>query len=163
MLYRLCLKFLLTLTAAALPWAAQASDDPCFEMAQTQAQLNECAFNAWKRSDIELNHLYQQMGDRLRGDDQARRMMVDAQRKWLSFRDSECAFQTLRTVGASVQPLRQNSCLADLTRNRVTDFQSLLSCTKGAGEQAASECTIPLPPVPAASSAAKSVRHHDNR
>lgn len=157
MMRRHCLRPLLALVAAVLPWVAQASDDPCFEKAQTQAQLNECAFNGWKRSDIELNHLYQQMGDRLRGDDQARRMMVDAQRKWLSFRDSECAFQTLRTVGASVQPLRQNSCLADLTRNRVTDFQSLLACTKGAGEQEASECSIPLQPLPATSSAAKPV------
>jgi len=163
MLHRLCLKSLLTLAAAALPWVAQASDDPCFEKAQTQAQLNECAFNAWKRTDMELNHLYQQMGDRLRGDDQARRMLVDAQRKWLSFRDSECAFQTLRTVGASVQPLRQNSCLADLTRNRVTDFQNLLACTRGGGEQATSECSIPLSALPAAPAAAKSGAHFGSR
>lgn len=138
-----CLKSLLFLLVAVSPLIAQASADSCFEKAQTQAQLNDCAFNAWKQADIELNHLYQQMGDRLRGDDQARQRMVDAQRKWLSFRDAECTFQTLRTAGGSVQPMRENICLADLTRTRVINFQDQLTCAQGAGPQGAGECTIP--------------------
>lgn len=140
---RYCSKLLLAAASAALPWAAWAADDPCFEKAQTQAQLNECAFNSWKRADVELNHLYQQMGDRLRGDQKARQLLVDAQRKWLSFRDAECTFQTMRSAGGSIQPMRERSCLADLTRARVIDFQNQLACAKAAGEQGASDCAIP--------------------
>lgn len=128
---------------AVLPWTVLASDDPCFEKAQTQAQLNECAFNAWKRVDTELNDLYQQMGDRLRGDQKARQLLVDAQRKWLNFRDAECTFQTLRSAGGSIEPMRERSCQADLTRARLIDFQSYLACAKAASEQGASDCALP--------------------
>jgi len=138
------LKVLVIFLAAVLSLTAQASDDACFEKAQTQAQLNECAFNSWKQADVELNLLYQQIGNRLRNDQKARQLMVDAQRKWLTFRDSECAFQTMRSAGGSMQALRHNSCLTELTRARVIDFQNQLACAKGAGEQGAAECAIPL-------------------
>ncbi|MGB3068677.1 MAG: lysozyme inhibitor LprI family protein [Ottowia sp.] len=142
-MHRYCFKLLLTVLSASLPWAVLAADDPCFEKAQTQAQLNECAFNSWKRADVELNHLYQQMGDRLHSDQKARQLLVDTQRKWLSFRDAECAFQTMRSAGGSIQPMLERSCLADLTRVRITDFQNQLACAKAAGEQGASDCAIP--------------------
>lgn len=152
----------ITLTLGLISMGVQASENACFERAQTQNQLNECAFLSWKSSDVELNRLYQEMGDRLRGDEVARKSMVDAQRKWLMYRDSECAFQTLRTAGGTMQPMRKNICMAELTRNRVMDFQNLLSCAAGAGEQAINECAIPSP-QPNSKLHHKSLDSHDSR
>ena len=137
------LKTVLALIAAALPLAAMASEDPCDDKAQTQAALNECAFNAWKRNDVELNRVYQQIGDRLRGDEKARQLLVDAQRKWLSFRDAECTFQSMRSAGGSIHPMVERGCQAEITRNRVTELQNMLACTRGADEQSAADCAVP--------------------
>lgn len=131
----------LGLAAALGLQTAHASDDPCFDKAQTQAELNQCAGNAYKRADSELNRLYQQITARLKGDDAARQRLVDAQRKWLQFRDAECAFQTLGTAGGSIQPMNVSSCLTELTRARVTQLQNHLDCAKTAGEGGA--CTVP--------------------
>lgn len=129
------------LAAALLLQAAQASDDPCFEKAQTQAALNQCASDAYKRADGDLNRLYKQMTARLSADDAVRQRLVDAQRKWLKFRDAECAFQTIRTVGGSIQPMNVNGCLTDLTRERVMQLQNHLSCAQAAGE--GGTCAVP--------------------
>lgn len=110
------------LSAALALQAAHAADDPCFQKAQSQAALNQCASAAYQRADADLNRLYRLMTARLSTDDAARKRLVDAQRKWLQFRDAECAFQTIRTVGGSVQPMNVSSCLTDLTRERVTDL-----------------------------------------
>lgn len=125
----------------ALP-AAHAADDPCFQKAQTQADLNACAIGAFKRADADLNRLYKQIIARLQGDDGVRERLVDAQRKWLQFRDAECAFQTVRTVGGSIQPTQVNSCLADQTQARVIQLQNHLACAQGAGEGGG--CAVPL-------------------
>ncbi|HNE59869.1 MAG: DUF1311 domain-containing protein [Rubrivivax sp.] len=129
------------LTTALALQAVHASDDPCFEKAQSQAALNQCASAAYQRADADLNRLYQLMTARLSTDDAARKRLVDAQRKWLQFRDAECAFQTVRTVGGSVQPMNVSSCLTDLTRERVTDLQKHLDCARVMGEGGA--CAVP--------------------
>ena len=129
------------LSAALALQAAYAADDPCFQKAQSQAALNQCASAAYQRADADLNRLYQLMTARLSTDDAARKRLVDAQRKWLQFRDAECAFQTVRTVGGSVQPMNVSSCLTDLTRERVTDLQKHLDCARVMGEGGA--CAVP--------------------
>ncbi|MBH1964232.1 MAG: DUF1311 domain-containing protein [Comamonadaceae bacterium] len=138
-----CLMFLLAALVAALPCAAQAADDPCFEKAQTQAQLNACATDGLKRADNELNSLFKQMTDRLGNDKKARQLLVDAQRKWISFRDAECSFQVMRSAGGSIQPMRQRMCHAAITQARVLDFHKQLACGKDADEQTAAECAVP--------------------
>ena len=122
---------------------AQAADDMCFEKAQNQSQMTECAVNAWKRADGELNTLYRQMQARLKDDRKASGLLVDAHRKWLAYRDAECAFQTVGTAGGSINAMNLNNCLAEVTRGRVTDFHNALACGQASGEQGASECAVP--------------------
>ncbi|WP_041946703.1 lysozyme inhibitor LprI family protein [Variovorax paradoxus] len=40
-----------------------------------------------------------------RGDQRTGKLLVDAQKKWLGFRDAECALQTVRTTGGSIQSM----------------------------------------------------------
>ena len=131
------------LVMAGLGASAHAADDPCYEKAQTQAQLTACAADALKRQDQELNRLYKQMQGRLKGDDKARQLLTTAQRKWVAFRDAECSFTTLRSAGGSINAMEQNNCLADLTRNRATELQNHLACGKDTDEQTAQGCALP--------------------
>lgn len=135
-------RLLPAILAAALPWAARASDDPCFDKAQNQAQMNACASDALKRQDQALNRLYRQMQDRLKADAKARQLLTNAQRQWIGFRDAECAFTTLRTAGGSIDAMNRNTCLAELTRNRVVELENHLACGRGADEQTAQECAL---------------------
>lgn len=123
--------------------AAQASDNTCLEKAQNQAQLTECAAAALKAADSDLNALYRRMQDRVKYDSSTKTLLIDAQRKWLSFRDAECKFTSVRSAGGSINAMEVNSCLADLTRSRVRELQIHLDCSKGAGEQEAMQCALP--------------------
>ncbi len=122
---------------------AHAADDPCYEKAQTQSQLTACAADALKRQDQELNRLYGQMQSRLKRDDPAKALLTQAQRQWIGFRDAECAFAAVRSAGGSIHAMNVDSCLAELTRNRVIELQNHLACGKGADEQSALDCAIP--------------------
>jgi len=119
------------------------ADDACMNKAQNQAQLNACAAADLKRADARLNKLYKEMQLRLRGDQRTGKLLVDAQKKWLSFRDAECALQTVRTADGSIQPMNVASCLAGLTEGRAKDFEKLLSCSLAADEQERAGCAIP--------------------
>ncbi|ARU05652.1 hypothetical protein CCO03_14010 [Comamonas serinivorans] len=137
------LKFTMACTVLALLAAsAHASSDMCYERAQTQAQLNECAAIALKGADDELNALYKQMQGRLQGDSMTRGLLLDAERKWLAFRDAECRFASIRSVDGSLHAMQVNDCLTDMTRTRVIELQNHLACGRG-GEQTASQCALP--------------------
>lgn len=123
--------------------AVHASDDVCFEKAQTQAQLNECAAVALKLADGELNAIYLRMQNRLKEDTTTKELLIDAQRKWLGFRDAECSFSAVRSAGGSSHGMQVNSCLTELTRTRVMELQNHVACGRRLGEQEAMQCALP--------------------
>lgn len=140
---RLNFTSILMLLGSVLTFSAHASDDMCFEKAHTQSQLTACATEALQRNDQQLNRLYKRMQARLGKDDKTRSLLIDAERKWIAFRDAECAFATVRTVDGSVHAMQLNSCLADLTRDRITALENHLACGKNADEQTALTCALP--------------------
>jgi len=125
-----------------LPASARA-DEACYDKAQTQAQLTECSAKDLKQADDRLNRLYKEMQARLKGDEETLKLLVDAQRKWLVFRDAECTLQTVRTAGGSINAMNFNGCLAGLTQARARDLQNHLDCGRQSGEQEAAGCAIP--------------------
>jgi len=69
--------FLLALVAIAPPSIASAED--CAS-AMDQRTMNECADKAYKNSDAELNALYEQIKQRLKGEADPTMLLVAAQR-----------------------------------------------------------------------------------
>ncbi|MDQ0586040.1 lysozyme inhibitor LprI family protein [Variovorax paradoxus] len=130
-----------TAMSMALPSAQAAT--ACEDKAQNQAQLTACAAADLKQANARLNQLYREMQTRLSGDQRTVKLLVDAQKKWLGFRDAECALQTVRTTGGSIQSMNVASCLAALTQSRAKDFENLLGCSLAAGEQERASCAIP--------------------
>ncbi|HEV7317261.1 MAG TPA: lysozyme inhibitor LprI family protein [Ensifer sp.] len=104
--------------------------DACAD-ASDQATMNACADKALKASDAELNTLYKQIQGRLKDDADKTKLLVAAQRAWIAFRDAECDFDSSGVSGGSVQPMIVLQCRDDLTRKRIEDFKTDLSCEEG--------------------------------
>ncbi|MCB4769223.1 lysozyme inhibitor LprI family protein [Ancylobacter sp. Lp-2] len=140
-----CRATLLGFAAFASSPAAHA-DQACYDRAQSQAALTACSVDDLKLVDDQLNKRYKDMQARLKGDDTTRKLLVDAQKKWVAFRDAECALSTVRTAGGSINPMNFNICATDLTQKRVTDLQAYLACGQQSGDQTDEDCAIPAAP-----------------
>lgn len=123
----------LTVLALSLViWSLQAVHaDECMGKAETQPDMDLCALNAYKTSDTELNWVYREIERRLGDDAATRKLLIAAQRAWLSFRDAECAFAASDAEGGSIYPMVYNQCLDSLTQARIDDLQQYLKCQEG--------------------------------
>lgn len=106
--------------------------DKC-SSANTQLDMNLCAGQSLARSDAELNLLYKQLIQRLRGDANATvlKALVTAQRSWNAYRDKECDFVASRIKSGSALSMIVTNCHDTLTRKRINDFKRYLSCQEG--------------------------------
>lgn len=84
-----------------------------------------------KQADKKLNAEYKKIEARLQDDPDTKKLLVEAQRKWIAFRDAECKFQASGVEGGSVYPDILAACEAGLTEARVQDFDRYLSCEEG--------------------------------
>jgi uncharacterized protein YecT (DUF1311 family) len=116
----------------ALGGAASAKD--CAE-ALTQVEINQCSQEAFQKADAELNSKYREIVKRLDGAGGSE-LFREAQRAWLPFRDAECKFSASTYEGGSMQPMALSTCLEELTKKRIADFEKYLTCGEG-------ECPVP--------------------
>ena len=121
-------RVLLALTPLLFTTVAHAAD--C-DNATDQATMNQCAAQQNKAADKELNALYQQITERLKGSPDSKKLLVGAQRAWIGFRDAECKFSASGVEGGSVYPLIYSNCITDLTKARVEAFKIYLKCQEG--------------------------------
>ncbi|WP_053147457.1 lysozyme inhibitor LprI family protein [Pseudomonas sp. Pf153] len=120
----------LLLTLAPLLFVSIAQADDCAN-ATTQGEMNQCAAQAKKAADDELNSLYKQITARLKDNPEAKQLLVKAQRAWIGFRDAECNFSASGVEGGSVYPLIYGNCITALTKARVETFKTYLKCKEG--------------------------------
>ena len=121
---------LIAIVIATMPAFAFAQDN-CYDKAQDQAALNKCADAAFKKSDEKLNELYRQIEIRLRDDADTKKLLVQAQRDWVRFRDAECDFRTAQAAGGSMMPMLVAQCMNHLTQSRIQDLEGYLNCEEG--------------------------------
>lgn len=122
----------LTLVLAVLPVGTALSGQTVDCTApETQHDMNYCADQFYRMADEDLNLAYKlarsaaRQIDEYRPADQpsAERMLKEAQRAWIAFRDQACAAESMLAAGGSMQPTLQYSCLERLTRNRTEDLR----------------------------------------
>lgn len=101
------------------------------DKATTQADMNACAAKSYRVADAELNQLYAEVEKRLANDPDGKKKFIAAQRAWIAFRDSECAFVTFRDSGGTIGPMAFALCREDLTSRRIHDFKQYLTCKEG--------------------------------
>ncbi|KAB2671123.1 DUF1311 domain-containing protein [Ochrobactrum sp. LMG 5442] len=99
--------------------------------AQDQATMNKCANNDFAKADKQLNAQYSEIEKRLSGDDDAKKLLITAQRAWVKFRDAECNFSASGTAGGSMHPMTVALCKEELTTERNKQFSDYLKCEEG--------------------------------
>ena len=50
-------------------------------------------------------------------------LLKTAERNWIAWRDSECAYETAGSEGGSIQPMEYSECLTRMTEARIKDLQ----------------------------------------
>ena len=115
----------LALTAASAVAALAISS----AAAQSQMELNAQAAADLRKSDEQLNAVYNKL--RAKISDAGKNKLQVAQQSWLHFRDQECEFETMGTVGGSIHSMIVAICLTRLTDQRVKDLEAQLNCPEG--------------------------------
>ena len=118
---------------------AFAQEDPPLDCAnaQTQADMNQCAYLDLEKADKELNAVYKQAlksaaeADKMAADMGpdyvgAVKAMKKAQRAWIDYRDGHCDGMGYEAVGGSMQPMLIAGCQARLTENRTKELRELI-------------------------------------
>lgn len=97
--------------------------------AQSQMELNARAAADLRKSDQQLNAVYNKL--RAKISDAGKKSLQTAQQSWLRFRDQECEFETMGTVGGSIHSMIVAVCLTRLTDQRIKDLEAQLNCQEG--------------------------------
>jgi uncharacterized protein YecT (DUF1311 family) len=97
--------------------------------AQSQMQLNQEAGTDLQKADRQLNDVYKQLLAVTSADWKAK--LTAAQLAWITFRDRECEFETIATVGGSIHGMMVANCQTRLTLHRVAELERLLKCQEG--------------------------------
>ena len=84
-------------------------------------ELNACANREFESWDAKLNALYRTLLKNADPKEQA--LLRAAEISWLSYRDSECAYETAGSEGGSIQPMEYANCLTAKTRAHITELK----------------------------------------
>jgi len=107
--------------------AAQDCSNPNID----QNTMNQCAYQGWQAADAELNAVWKRaMAVAKRMDDYTpngelptSKVLLNAQRAWIPFRDQACEAESNLMRGGSAQPLLKYGCMERLTRARTADLR----------------------------------------
>ena len=99
------------------------------DKAISQADINTCFGKDFATADKTLNTLYQQLMKKLEPEDQ--KLLQNAQRSWISFRDKHCAFVSNTVSGGSIYPTIFSGCATKVTVQRSQQLRARLYCQDG--------------------------------
>jgi len=116
-----CCALLLLGISLATPAQHKKKPEPCADML-SQADMNICWGNEYKKADVELNQAYRKLAERVDGEQ--REQLKEAQLAWLKYRDTNCAFVADMYKGGSLRPTVLAMCLMDVTNNRTTELKT---------------------------------------
>jgi uncharacterized protein YecT (DUF1311 family) len=120
------ISFAMFMLIAIMPMAVAKAED-CAN-ASSQTAMNICADQAYKKTDAQLNSVYKQIVGRLKDNKDTLKLLVTAQRNWITFRDSQCAFETSASAQGSVYPMLVLQCRDGLTSKRIDELKPFLAC-----------------------------------
>lgn len=103
--------------------------------AQTQADMNQCAAEDYRKADAAMNAQWAETRAAMLAWDKAtppsddngaaKRLLV-SQRAWLAYRDAACDLEGYSAEGGTMQPMVISFCLAELTKHRTVELKSLV-------------------------------------
>lgn len=119
---------ILVLGCAAAPAAAAEEDLNCASP-RAQMEMNLCEQANFAKADAELNRVYGRLA--ANAGPAEKKLLRDAERAWIAYRDNECEFETSGSVGGSIHPMEVAQCLTALTNRRIRELQAQIDCSDG--------------------------------
>jgi uncharacterized protein YecT (DUF1311 family) len=115
--------------AAAQPIPANKAAVPDCANANTQARLNECAYEDFLAATAGYAASYKTISDKsgTKQKDQFRR----TQKLWIQYRTAACNFESSGIAGGSAQAMVKWQCDARMTRARTAELDILANCKEG--------------------------------
>ncbi|WP_457329550.1 lysozyme inhibitor LprI family protein [Rhizobacter sp. P5_C2] len=124
------LRLLATGALLILPLCTSAEEKgPKCESSESGAELVACAAARHAAADVKLNIVYRQLRNALRkrGEVAIEENLQIAQRDWLKFQKSHCAFEaTYEGAGGSFVSAKLGDCMAETTAERTKYLEDLL-------------------------------------
>ena len=102
---------------AAVAETPQETGNPC-KTQNTTLEMIQCAAQLYEVADDRLNAVYQAL--RSSQDEEGKKLLRDAQRAWLKFRDAECLRERDMARGGTLAPILEISCKESMTLQRVS-------------------------------------------
>ncbi|MFC4256590.1 DUF1311 domain-containing protein [Altererythrobacter xixiisoli] len=118
--------------------AAQAAAEPAYPNCAdpvTQSDMRFCAARDYEAADVELNRQWRITSDHMKAADAASpnmpgkgyfEVLLDSQRAWLKFRDTQCINAGYRARGGSMQPTLVALCHIYLTQERTRQLKLMI-------------------------------------
>jgi uncharacterized protein YecT (DUF1311 family) len=122
------LLFALCLLAASASFAQ--NTDPCATQRNT-GEIDECGKQTLAKKDKELNAAYQELLKQLVADDKSdttdyaetRKLLLDAQRNWIKFRDADCKGRLVLYAEGTIRGAVYFGCLVERTEQRTKELR----------------------------------------
>ncbi|MBL0201584.1 MAG: DUF1311 domain-containing protein [Chitinophagaceae bacterium] len=92
--------------------------------AQTQFEMNRQAAADAKNADAAMTAQYKKTMAAL--DEKGKKLLLEAQRAWIKYKEAHCTSVANNYEGGSMQPMVYNGCITDLTKARTKELQALL-------------------------------------
>ena len=114
---------LLAPVAMAVMAFSSAAHEDCGAQS-SQIEMNACFGRDLQRADSRLNGAYAKRLDGMRDDPGGARLLRDAERAWMDFRDKNCAFLAHGEEGGSVYSTMLATCRITMTEARTKEIQA---------------------------------------
>lgn len=110
----------IAILASAFLMPTQFAQSQSCESPKTTYEIAICGSQDLNLADGDLNRVYQAVRSGL--DKKGKKILLDAQRSWISYRDMECNRRADFARGGSLEAGLRLSCLVDLTSQRIHEL-----------------------------------------
>ena len=90
--------------------------------AQKQNEKENKIMETYEESEVRLKEVYQSVFDIV--DKENKKLLVESQRDWLKFRESECKFEIIEANSETEKAQIGRDCLFELNKRRIQDLMA---------------------------------------
>ncbi len=92
---------------------------------QTQMEMNQQASTNFKKADAKMALIYKKVQKETPSDID-KKLLLDAQRTWIKYKEAHCKSASASYKGGSIQPLIYYNCLTEITNERIKQLNIYL-------------------------------------
>ncbi|HMK06371.1 MAG TPA: lysozyme inhibitor LprI family protein [Flavobacterium sp.] len=90
--------------------------------AQKQHEKENKIMETYEESEVRLKEVYQSVSNIV--DKENKKLLVESQRDWLKFRESECKFEAIEATSETEKAQIGKDCLFELNKRRIQDLMT---------------------------------------